>query len=538
MKKFLSLLLSALLLITAIPLAGFTVSALDATGQCGENVFWSFSNYTLTISGEGEMYDYDEFESPFCNDSYIRYVVIEDGVTNVCDYAFYKCYYLSSITLPDTLIDIGDNAFEYSNIRTVVIPNNVTNIGNFAFAVCESLNSVTIGSSVINIGECAFYYTALTSVTIPANVTNIGKRAFSYSFKLTSVTITNGVESIGDNAFEKCTALTSITIPNSVKSIGEKAFYECNALTSISIGNGVESIGYSAFYNSPKLTSITVDKDNPNYYSEDNCLIIRENKTLLLGCNNGVIPDGVRCIFIYAFYKCTSVTKISIPKSVEKIGDSAFLLCSSRESITVDKDNPYYYSEGNCLIEKSSKTLILGCDNSVIPDGVKIIGDSAFESCTALTSVIIPDGVTIIDAYAFLHCSSLTSVIIPDSVKTIYRNVFTGANNLIIHCAADSVAVQYCEEYSITYHTFNPWETITAATCVSAGSKTRSCTSCDYTETAKIPVTDNHVDENTDGYCDLCSTELYSHEVEELTFFQKIAQFFQKIIEFFKNLFS
>ncbi|GHT67048.1 hypothetical protein FACS189452_04050 [Bacteroidia bacterium] len=172
-------------------------------------------------------------------------------------------------TMPDYYREGGPVDFvstpwyaQRGDITSVIIEDGITSIGQFAFFRC-ALTSVTIPNSVTSIGESAFGGSALTSVTIPNSVTSIGEQAFFWCEALTSVTIPNSVTSIGNTAFYYCSALTSVTIPNSVTSIGSDTFYECSALTSVTIGSGVTSIEAYAFSHCYALTSVTFLNPSP-----------------------------------------------------------------------------------------------------------------------------------------------------------------------------------------------------------------------------------------------------------------------------------
>ena len=291
-------------------------------------------------------------------------------------------YNITSDTTVEVTYQDRWSSNNYAGLTTATIPETVTYQGTTY--------------SVTSIRYNAFYNcSSLTSVTIPNSVTSIGSSAFYGCSSLTSITIPNSVTSIEDNVFYNCSSLTSVTIPNSVTSIGNYAFYGCSSLTSITIPNSVTSIGYNAFYGCSALTSMVVESGNTTYDSRENCNAIIESSTntLIVGCQNTVIPNSVTSIGIYAFDNCESLTSITIPNSVTSIGSCAFYGCSSLTSIT-------------------------------IPNSVTSIGSHAFYGCSSLTSVTIPNSVTSIGIYAFYNCESLTSITIPNSVTSIGENAF------------------------------------------------------------------------------------------------------------------
>ena len=229
--------------------------------------------------------------------SSLREYVVREGTEVICDYAFWLCESLQSITIPNSVTSIGDGAFKMcKSLQSVTIPNSVTSIGKEAFSSCDSLQSITIPNSVTSIGDGAFWGCKyLQSITIPNSVTNIGNHAFrdcNICFFICNSTyfqnddvclfnkdktaivsrikdcvnyiIPNSVTSIGDYAFSGCESLQSITIPNSVTSIGKHAFEQCNSLQSITIPNSVTKIGGGAFWPCKSLQSVTIQNSVTN----------------------------------------------------------------------------------------------------------------------------------------------------------------------------------------------------------------------------------------------------------------------------------
>ncbi len=152
MKKVLSLFLSVLMLtsiVTAVDLSSY--AATTDSGKCGENLVWEYSDGILTISGEGKMYDYDEYYRYKDNDNNtpwfdykneIYKVDIEEGITSIGDYAFYYCYSLRDIVIPDGVKSIGEYAFCNTCLRKIVLPETIKKIGDSAFRDCSLLKTV------------------------------------------------------------------------------------------------------------------------------------------------------------------------------------------------------------------------------------------------------------------------------------------------------------------------------------------------------------------------------------------------------------
>lgn len=140
----------------------------------------------------------------------------------------------SSVTIPNSVIRINDNAFfGRDDLKSISVPNSVTSIGKDAFS-CTGLKSITLPNSVTSIGNSAFSVCKyLAAVSLPNSLSEIPAGAFASCSRLESVNIPNSVTYIGSNAFGDCTSLTSVTIPNSVNRLWKESFYGCVGLTDI-----------------------------------------------------------------------------------------------------------------------------------------------------------------------------------------------------------------------------------------------------------------------------------------------------------------
>ena len=482
-KKLISLFLAAIMLIVGLPAVGLTFEASAYGTRYGETgLCYEIQNGEAVIVGADDL-----FPPVSCNipASINGYPVTSIGSRAFCSRAFYYCDSLDSITIPDSVKIIGDEAFSgCTGLKSVTIGNGVTDIGDYAFGDCTSLKSVTIGSSVTDIGDYAFRdCSGLTNVTIPESVTDIGDYAFLGCKGLTSITIPESVTSIGSSTFGGCSGLKNITIPDSVTSIGSSAFSGCSGLTSVTIPDGVTSIGRYAFGNCNSLTSVTIPDSVENigkyalgynydadYGDEPSSRIadltiyghietaaeeyarrngfkfvdfdvltegyytykIENGEVTIVGCDESIsadvtIPDilggyPVKSIGKYAFQNCTGLTSITIPNCMTDIGYSAFRGCTSLKSVTLPESITYI---GNSTFSGCS-----ALESIEVGNNVRRIGKSVFENCTSLENVTIGNGVKTIGKSAFNGCASIVKITIPNSVTSVGESAFAGCTSL------------------------------------------------------------------------------------------------------------
>jgi hypothetical protein len=367
-------------------------------------------------------------------------VTIPNGVTSIGGGAFWNCTSLASVTIPSSVKSIAYDTFAACiSLTGVTIPNSVTNIGIGAFSSCNSLTNVMIPNSVTSIGNEAFYYCiSLTSVTIPNSVRSIGPEAFSACINLTNVTIPNSVTIIGDKAFIYCTSLTGVSIGTSVTSVGDKAFFGCTSLTNVTIPNSLINIGFGVFSSCTSLTSVTIGSRVTGESTFSSCTSLTSvtigNSVTNIGdgafaactsLTSLMIPNSVTKIGNYAFSSCTNLTSATIGNSVTSIGEGALSGCTGLTSISMDAANLVYSSLGGVLFNKA-QTILLTYPASrggsyVIPSTVTNIGDN-FYVCSSLTSVTIPNSLTIIQYLTFSGCTSLTNISV-DTANPVYSSL-------------------------------------------------------------------------------------------------------------------
>lgn len=374
-------------------------------------------------------------------------------VTSISNQAFKDCSNLTSVTIPEGIIEIGGSAFQNCTaLNEINVPNGVISIKQLAFDGCSNLKTVTLPNSLTEIAQLTFQNcSSLTSITIPNNVSSISHGVFYGCSKLESVSLSEKITSIASNAFYNCSTLTSIIIPNGVNTIGQKVFYGCSTLVSITIPNSMTSIKGDAFMGCTGLKEVIIEDgldalsiERPvNYTPNQGLFYDAPLETLYLGrtlnydtssysgyspfhakntLSSIIIGENVTLIGAFAFNGCSKVTSITIPNSVTSIGEQAFRNCSSLNSINIPEGVP---SIGNYTFS--------GCNNLAsvtIPNSLTSIGIHAFDGCSSLASFTMPEGMLTIGNYAFTGCSALASINIPKSVTLIGEYAFDGCNSL------------------------------------------------------------------------------------------------------------
>lgn len=325
----------------------------------------------------------------------------------------------------------------------VVIPNFITEI-----ATCVGRHGECY--SAFNTGLRTGGY--VKSITVPKSLTHIDGWTFYVCFNLEQITVEEQNEayySEGNCIIEKSsktlvTACKNSIIPQDIKHIADHALVNCGS-------------GANLTYNGTKQQWSAVEKhadwdeggrdlvvhcadgdftvDDAPFRIKGTCLWAYRGHS-----EKVVIPDGVRRVLadtwegMYCFEYCGFMKSITVPKSLDNIDGNTFYGCFDLEEIIVDSQNPNYYSQDNCVIEKASKKLVVGCKTSVIPGDVKIIGNNAFYGCKNLTGITVPSSVKSIEPGAFNACNSLTSLFYKGNTKG-FNKISVGHDNAPVFSA-------------------------------------------------------------------------------------------------------
>lgn len=366
--------------------------------------------------------------------------VTHDGttytVTAIGQEAFYRCYDLTNVTLPSTLIDIWNYAFyDCLKLEKVTLPNSLTYIGAYAFAHCGSDAS------------------SFTSVVIPDAVIHLGLGAFTGCTKLTNVTLGSGVIIMNENVFKECTALTNVTclamtppvinsnafdqshysdvviiVPKSCKPVYQAADYWMNFTHYGQKIYDFEKDG--VYYNITSTSTVEVTSETDYYgdYSDsyEDAVVIPS-----------FVPYGgrtytVNAIGNYAFKMCKGMSQITLPTTIETIGSYAFHYCEDLSEVVIP------FSVTN--IKNNAFWLCVNLREVVIPNSVTTVGSMTFRNCSILEKVVIGKSVTSIGSTCFYYCPEITEVTcLAEVPPTLYDE---GDNTTFMPAVYESAALR------------------------------------------------------------------------------------------------
>ena len=333
-------------------------------------------------------------DDTFTSGYYTYKLVNNNAVITKCDKSI-----SGNVIIPSTLDShavTGIEKYAFSgckDITEITIPNCVTYIGFGVFRGCQSIAKITL--PIVDLEVNYSYIGTLYGQTPESDNTYYSTKS------LKEVKVLDGCKSLAKNAFAECVNIERIILPDSIETIGDGAFSQCTKLTDINIPKNLKAIGKNVFARCQAFEDI-------------------------------IIPDNIESIDYRAFDLCMNIKSVFIPSSVKSLDTLAFEACFNLEKITVDENNPVYYSKNNCVIEKETKSLIMGCKTSIIPDdeGILSIKDNAFKYTRGYSNITIPEGITKIGDGAFSMCAEIKSIYLPSTLKEIGISAFHWCNRL------------------------------------------------------------------------------------------------------------
>ena len=326
--------------------------------------------------------------------------------------------YLTSITIPDQITEIGDYAF-YGNptLKTVNFHAGITRIGMGAFYE-TLLTRVTIPNPDYEIGNSCFSNSQVSSITLPQGMKKLGRHVFFYCTNLTSLTLPEGMEEIGMMCFGSC-SLTSVNLPSTMVKLDSCSLQD-NPFTSINLKN-VEFVGRQAFSQCTNLRTVT---SNGMLEEIDGAAFTRCPLT------TAYLPEGMLTINMNAYFRCADMTSFTVPTTVTTITGNPCVGAMSLRAFNVAEGSEYFAAYDGCLYATGGQT--------VKPGQNRAEGDAP-AGLTALVGVptgwqqnllSVPEGVTVIANQAAREVTSITEVELPSTLVEIRPSAFSSITGI------------------------------------------------------------------------------------------------------------
>ena len=438
-----------------------TVTLPDGLEYIGQYAFYDCENMeSINIPSQLQTIDYEAFaycyklasplvfpttcksigESAFYGNNLLEEVTFNEGLESIGNSAFRYCRKIKDVMLPQSLTTLGTYAFaEIDSLKTFIFPAVFTNVPEGILYNCGNVKNVTLAESTTNIGNNAFN-NCQKLATINLNgqpLTTIGNSAF-YNTAITEVSLPESLTSIGSSVFGNCKLLETANIPSTITTVPSYTFYNCTKLANITLHDGITSIDYNAFSGceSLVLTALPTALTSIGQYAFQNTKAINVSLTLPetvttigyeafsgSGITGFVITKPVKNFNNYIFYNCTSLTSVSLPKTMMVLPEGTFQYTTSLKAITLPDSlkeighNAFYGS---------------GLESIILPLKVQTIGYQAFYD-TQLSEIKVPKNVSSVGSQFAANCKQLKTAWLgrkQDYTNNNYFDYFAGCDNL------------------------------------------------------------------------------------------------------------
>jgi len=325
-------------------------------------------------------------------------------------------------TLNVPILRIEDKAFQNcETLKSLTMPDTITEIGRQAFEGCVNLESVTFSKSLLKMDVSAFRNCeSLHEIDLPDYLTNIYSGAFRGCKSLESVKLPKTLETLESLVFEGCTSLESIYLPDSLLAIGAYMFSGCTSLREIKVDENnptlfdIDGVLFTKEDDLIFLTCYPAGRDDTEYVIPDSIIAIDPRAFEYAKIQSVTIPESVKALNSHSFYGCSKLESLTIPAGVEYIYTNPAVSCDKMTAFHVDENNENFCDIDGVLFNKDKTSLIAfpsgKAESYTIPDSAERIGVNAFSRNNMIKSVTVPKSVTMIDAGAFGYCSSLETL--------------------------------------------------------------------------------------------------------------------------------